>query len=771
MISTQIHGPICHTHGIRGFGDPSWGVMSVGISPRADEIKSGRPDTGRAGQLMDAIFESVQWPSTQVYHTNSICYECPEPSPEQLAACLPRLSEEILLYRPKLIICFGAVPAEQLIPVKKPKRGYLYHSELPYPHYKMYVYHPASVFNDNAFVYDISRDLSKINYILETDPAAAPKPEVYIVQSHEEAQYILSNLSGSCALDIETKMRDPNDDTGDIHSDDLLCLAISTSRLNDPVYVFPRECLDNLVWPATHQVKWIFQNGPFDTSGLRKYLGVHLIISEDTMYMSYAGDEYSGTFNLPRKGQNKLETLTAEYFGDVNYKEATKRAWSKHIQPPAHDLYTRNALDAHYTRLLVPVLRELRPPCPAYESLLLPAAMVFSEITERGAYIDSTASNKLLEDWLPIYLRLWMSIKEHVTNPKSRLQLQKYLFGTTEDGALGLTPTVFTPTGAPKTSKDVLRAILETAEFPIPFVSDLLDLNQYTYLLQNWVVGIKKHVKIDGRIHPNVLLHGPETGRRAYHDPAVQTIPKHGQNLQRIRSLFAATTDDYVIIEADYTQIEVWVGAYMANDPNLLHDLQSGDVHAATAKRLGLDPTNKEHRQAGKTINFLVQYGGGAGKAQSTLLSRGIEYSYAECALLIDKWRLAYPRYWAWTEEIWHQIQTEGVLTSPFGRMRRCPLVTDPSWRSQFINWPVQSTAGDYVLSSIIELHPLLKPLDSYVLFDVHDSLVAEVSKKHLQEAIHLIKSIMEAPKAGMPGVKVEVTVGPNLLDQKPWRG
>lgn len=750
-MPNSIHGIKCCPLGIRGYGDPTSGLMFVGIHPGPEEMKSGRPDTGQAGQLMDQCVLSGGWEPTNTYHTNLICHNAAVIDKATIAACKPRLLAEIEVYRPHLIVFFGAIPAGEF-GIKK--RGYMNLKTYPYPHWELYTYHPAAVLHgQNGFVYDIMRDLAKIPRIMSMPPALT-RPEYSVVTDPTIAQYVMDTVykpsveqGHLLAMDIETRLHNPNEDEVEAFDDIMRCMSVYDGV---SLTVFTKPSLQGVTWPTSPRI--IYHNGQFDTIGLRQYADLDLPITHDTCLGSYAGDEYSGTFEAPRKGQNKLETLVGEYFGDTEYKEETKKSWRKHIEPPDQALWQRNAYDSYYTWHLHPVLQQLRPPFPAYEQLLIPAANMFSEIVERGAYVSQPAMSALIREWGPQYAELILQVKDHVNNPRSWQQLSKYLYGPIEDGGLALS-------GGPSTAAKVLRDIDH------PFAKNVVQLRELSYRMQHWIVGLKQHIKHDGRLHPNVLLHGPETGRRAYHKPPLQTIPKHGEQLSRIRTLFAATTDDYVIMEADYSQIEVWVGAYLSGDTALLADLQSGDVHSATAVRLGLDPSDDLMRQVGKTTNFLMQYGGGGGKLQQTLAAKNIHVSLAFCNNVVSTWRKAYPRYAQWTEEIWQQIQNEGLITTPFGRVRRCPLVTDPSWRATFINWPVQSTAGDYTLTSMLSLHKQLAPYDSYILFDVHDSIVMEVNKAHLPDVVSLVRHVMQAPRVGLPGVKVEISIGPDMYD------
>lgn len=758
----EQHGPPCCAEGIRGFGDVTSRLMFVGISPREAEMSAGKPDRGPAGRLMNDILDSVEWPRAQAYHTNTICYPCKEPTPQEIAICKPRLLQEIEWIKPRLIVCMGKVPAEAL---GITHRGWIYPKQLHLdPHdpdaitYIMYTYHPSSVFQGNQFIYDIVRDFQKIPLVMNDERWPQRLEEYTTIDDPTTAQEILDSIrpGSRVALDIETRLSDPNTDDIDVYADDLRCLSIYDGISS---YVFTNTACQGLHWPVDKDIQWTFHNGPFDIMGMQQYLGTHLPIVEDTQYMSYARDEFRGTATFHRQTMNKLEDLAAEYFADMDYKTVTKAYWRKKIEPPAQDLHKRNAYDAFYTYHLVDILRKFEP-CPAYQTLLIKGGETFAEIVHHGVHIDTEAHRALAAEWGAAYIKLYAKLSEFTNKkPTSPRQVSRYMYG--EDG-LALP-------GGPSTAKAVLAALDH------PFARDVTTFRNIEYLLKNWVLLLPKYIKRDGRLRYNVLLHGTETGRRAYHDPPMQTIPKHGERLERIRALFSATNEDYVIIEADYSQIEMWIARYLSEDEAMHEDLTrvipilgKPDMHYATALRLGafdLLSSTDEARQVGKTANFLFQYGGGAGKLQATLHARGIDVSMQFCQEMVNRYRQSYPRFNEWCDKIYHEANTKGYISTPFGRYRRFPIITDPSWRSQIINFPVQSTAGDYTLSSIIDLHPLFKErhLDAHILFDVHDSIVLEVHKDHVDEVVALLHEVMEAPKVGLGSVKIDVKIGAHL--------
>jgi uracil-DNA glycosylase family 4 len=143
---SEVYGPICHEYGIRGYGDPSEGVIIVGIAPGRDEIeRSGKPFTGQSGKLLDASLENAGWPRSKVYTTNTICWWNNKPTPIEIERCGPRFRSELLELKPKLIVTAGVIANETVMGRKRPKgsRGSINWSD----YWKCYVldtHHPSA---------------------------------------------------------------------------------------------------------------------------------------------------------------------------------------------------------------------------------------------------------------------------------------------------------------------------------------------------------------------------------------------------------------------------------------------------------------------------------------------------------------------------------------------------------------------------------------------------------------------------------------------------
>lgn len=796
---TQTVGPMCHPHGIRGFGNTQAGVIVVGIAPGHDEYETTkRPFTGKSGQLLDDLLNFSGWSREKVYATNCICWLDNAPVPADIEKCSRRLYYELTEYNPRVIVTMGVIANETITGAKRRKgsRGSVTWSD----RWKCYIldtHHPSFALQAQSLsvVQDIIRDLSKIPEVLtwQRDGSHADVA-YYAVQTIDEAQRALNMLprTSPVTLDIETS----NTDVADIdaYTDQLLCFAVSFMRDGKEYnYVFPQTIFPDCVRNGTHvrafkqhgkcgacdlsehvfdwptDVQWSFQAGQGDIHGLFLYFGVQLPLYDDTMLMSYCIDE--------RPGYHGLKDNAREFLGSGWYEAEVKPFYKGKMNllpPEAVNEY--NAKDAAYTRRLAPIFRrrmEEDNTVSLYTDLLLPSIRVFLDQQIRGINIDQARLKQLAyEGWFPRYLEMQKEIaaEAHALgwptedfNTKSALQMRD-LFSK----VLGVEPTKWSPkTGLPSYDKETLDSIKH------PFAARVRELRTLD-TITDYVLAVTNHLKYDGLLHPMASVTTTRTGRTSYRDPAMQTIPKPytvGADYARLREVIIPhNPDTHEIIEADYNQIEVWLAWAESRDPTLLEHLQSGDVHSRTAEgafnvqRGDFTPGKwSEYRQNAKRIRFGLQYGEGAEKLSSPP-PIGLGCSIVEARKYVMGFWKTYPNHRRWTLDIQKQVVDEGYLRTPSGRVMRFPMVLDHKSLRQAINFPIQANASDYCLKAMIKLAPLLLAMDAHILLMIHDALVVESPKHRRAEVIELIRQVMTEPQFdGYPSVGVEVAVGPNL--------
>jgi uracil-DNA glycosylase family 4 len=814
---TMTQGLLCHDYGIRGYGNPSSGVVVVGIGPGRDEAeRTKRPFTGTSGRLLDALLKHAGWSRDKIYATNVVCWFNNSPSPAEIEECRPRFVKELRDLSPKLIIAAGAIASEALLGTKRRpgQRGAVLWSDY-WNAYVLDTHHPSFALQSQSMnaVQDIIRDLSKIEMVLGWPPRAEhTKVRYSLVNSLEEAQQVLDSLptSGeSVSLDIETS--NPDDENIDAYSDQLLCFSVSWwSSLGKyertivfPTHIFPLCVRDGthvrswdasgrcpscdlprkaLIFPAN--IRWLFQYGQADIPALHIYLGNGPTLHDDTMLMSVCVDERPRTEGQKgTTGQHGLKPNAREWLGAGWYNDPVKPFYKGKLnQVPPDDIYAYNAKDAAYTRRLPAVFL---PRMAAdgtdglYRNLLIPATQTFIQMQMRGIKINWDTLQELAcgkEGWFMRYFDTYKELQLEAAdigwpstdiNLNSNPQLAKFFYQI-----IGLDITKYTKGGKPAVDKETLDLMDH------PFAAKLRAYRTLDTMV-DYLMQVYAHLKWDGLIHPQAYVSTTRTGRTSYRNPSLQNFPKDytvGADYARFRETIEPhNTDTHELLESDYGQIEVWLGWAYSRDPVLLEHLESGDVHTRTAegafntKRELHSPEEwTEYRQRAKHIRFGIQYGEGA-KGLTRQPPIGIGGTVAAAQKYIDNYKRTYPTYTQWMLDIQREALTKGFLRTPDGRVMRFPIVMDHKQLRQSVNFPIQNTASAYNLKSMIALeHPnfnqQLRAMNSWVILNIHDCLVIESDRRYRTEVAALVREVMEAPKFdGFPSIKVDIKVGPNL--------
>lgn len=805
------NGPICHPHGIRGYGDPDYSVVLVGIAPGRDEIeRTKRPFTGASGKLLDALLSGSGWSRDKIYATNTICWWNNAPTPTEIEGCGVRFRHELSALKPKLVITAGAIANETVMGHKRKKgsRGSVVWSD----RWKAYIldtHHPSYALQAQSMdaVQDILRDLEKIPRILDWPTGGDVSRVIYsTVETREQAQRVLDNLPRDgrvVSCDIETSSLDI--EVIDAFTDQLLCFVVSydNDAGQEQNIVFPQRLFPSCVRDGTHtrgyrhmgtcpdpncpvggpqwinwpveDVRWTFQAGQNDIAGLYQFFGVRLPLREDTQLMSVCCDE--------RPGHHGLKENAREYLAAGWYNETVKPFYKGKMHLlKSEQIEEYNAKDGAYTKRLVPIHRsrmEADDTSRLYERLLVPAMDTFIDMQIRGINVDQNALQELAysdDGWFRRYLKTYRDLQLEAQeigwptddlNFNSSPQMRKLFFEI-----LGISPTKWSKkTGAPSLDKETLD------KMDHPFAAKIRAYRTLDTMV-DYVLAVYNHIKLDGLLHPSANVATTRTGRTSYRDPAMQTIPKDytvGADYARLREIIVPhNPDTHEIIEADYNQIEVWVSWFHSQDPVLLEHLESGDVHSATAEgafQLKRDSMPKSewgvYRQNAKKIRFGLMYGEGA-EGLSRPKPVGIGGTRQNAQKFVNNFWNTYPTHFKWTKDIQRQVLERGFIRTASGRVMRFPVVLDHKQLRQAVNFPIQADATDYNLLSMIELAPLLRRYNSWIILNVHDALVIEADRRYRSEILALLHEVMTKPKFdGYPGIGIEVKVGDNLGNVK----
>ncbi len=402
---------------------------------------------------------------------------------------------------------------------------------------------------------------------------------------------------------------------------------------------------------------------------------------------------------------------------------------------------------------------------PLYTGLEMPLLEVLADMERSGVRLDPGILGEMSENLARSLSGLEDKIAEsagerfNINSPK---QLCHILFEK-----LKLKPVRKGKTGY-STDVDVLTRLAEKHELP----SLILEYRQLAKLKSTYVDALPQLINPEtGRVHTSFNQAVTSTGRLSSSNPNLQNIPIRTELGRNIRRAFIAEPG-YLILSADYSQIELRIMAQISQDPAFLQAFRDGeDIHASTAALLfNIFPTmlTPEHRRLAKIINFGVMYGMGAHS-----LSEQLGISHAEAKRYIENYFATHPGVQSYINRIVEEAKEKGFVTTLLGRRRyvkdihsRNRNVAEFAKRTA-INTPIQGSAADLIKKSMIELHRSLKAerLKSYMILQVHDELVLEVKEEELEKTRTLVKEVMEGAMELSVPLVVDIGCGKHWLE------
>lgn len=266
-----------------------------------------------------------------------------------------------------------------------------------------------------------------------------------------------------------------------------------------------------------------------------------------------------------------------------------------------------------------------------------------------------------------------------------------------------------------------------------------------------------------GRIHTSFNQALTTTGRLSSNNPNLQNIPVRTPEGAKVREAFVPRDENYILLAADYSQIELRLIAEISGEKAMLKAFQEGqDIHTATAARVFEVPyeeVTREQRYKAKTVNFSIIYGAGA-----TNLSQQLDIKRAEAKQLIENYFKQYPGLKAYMDDVVSEAREKGFVTTLLGRRRylrninsRNGIMRSADERNA-INSPVQGSAADMIKLAMIKVHKALKEgnFQTKMILQVHDELIFDVLKEELEAIKPLVEKNM---REAMPGLQVPIVV------------
>jgi DNA polymerase-1 len=404
-----------------------------------------------------------------------------------------------------------------------------------------------------------------------------------------------------------------------------------------------------------------------------------------------------------------------------------------------------------------------------FDEIEIPLVKVLADMEKEGIRVDVDFLKSLSKELDNDIKSLEKNIYEtagHSFNLASPKQLGEVLFDKLKIGGAKQKKT---KTGQYATGEEVLSYLANDN----PIVKDILNWRQLIKLQNTYVDALPNQVdKITGRIHTDYMQTVAATGRLSSNNPNLQNIPIRTERGRQIRKAFVARDENYTLISADYSQIELRIIAALSGEENMIKAfLNNEDIHKSTASKVfdvPLEEVTREQRSHAKTVNFGIIYGVSAfGLSNQTSLSR------SESAALIEAYYKTYPRLKTYIQEQIEFARENGYVQTILGRRRylkdinsQNAMVRGGAERNA-VNAPIQGSAADIIKIAMINIHKKLTSENwkSKMLLQVHDELVFDVHNDELEKIQPMIKHEMEnAFKLDVP-LTVELGMGKDWLE------
>ncbi|MVX34453.1 DNA polymerase I [Myroides sp. LoEW2-1] len=404
-----------------------------------------------------------------------------------------------------------------------------------------------------------------------------------------------------------------------------------------------------------------------------------------------------------------------------------------------------------------------------FQNIEVPLVPVLADMESEGIRLDidflASLSGALDQDIKQLEKAIYEEAGEEF-NLASPKQLGDILFDKLKIG--GSKPKK-TKTGQYATGEEILSDLAPKHQI----VQDILDWRQLIKLQNTYVDALPKQVDPrTKRVHTEYMQAVAATGRLSSNNPNLQNIPIRTERGRSVRKAFVARDENYVIMAADYSQIELRIIAALSEEPNMIESFKNGeDIHRSTAARVfnvPLEEVTKEQRSHAKTVNFGIIYGVSAfGLSNQTNLSR------SESKELIDTYYATYPKLKDYIAKQIDFAREHGYVQTILGRRRYLKdinshnAVVKGAAERNAVNAPIQGSAADIIKIAMINIHKKLisEKWQSKLLLQVHDELVFDAHKEELENLKTMVKQEMENAFTLSVPLIVDLGVGQNWLE------
>ena len=483
-------------------------------------------------------------------------------------------------------------------------------------------------------------------------------------------------------------------------------------------------------------------------------------ISDDTAIAAYLVD--------PAKNEYTIEKLASEYFGTVIEKPEVKQlSLLDDVETDRSEYLAKCAVALGVLNERIGDKIKENGQEKLYQEVELPLVTVLAHLEINGFLVDDNQlkefADKLGEKIDALTNEIYMLAGEefNINSPK---QLGVILFEKLE-----LKPVKKTKTGY-ATNADVLEKLRDKH----PIVNFIMEYRQLAKLKSTYCDGLTAVVNPNThRIHSVFTQTVTVTGRLSSTEPNLQNIPTRTELGREIRKMFVAK-DGYVLVDADYSQIELRVLAHIANDETMINAFRNNeDIHAVTASQvlgIPLEDVTKEQRSSAKAVNFGIVYGIG-----EFSLAQDLHISVKEAKAYIESYLEKYHGVRNYMESIKEQAKKDGYVKTKLNRIRYIPELKSPNYNiRQFgervaLNTPIQGTAADIIKLAMVRVDNRLinEGLKSKLILQVHDELIVEAHKDEVDKVKQILSEEMQGAMELNVPLKVDMSTGHSWYDAK----
>jgi DNA polymerase I len=591
-----------------------------------------------------------------------------------------------------------------------------------------------------------------------------------IIQGDLGLKLLLQNLNNQTSVCFDTETTGINT----LHAE-LVGLAFSYEKGKGFYVPFPENqveaqtLIDKFIpFFENENIEKIGQNLKYDLKILANYnivvkgklfdtMIAHYLINPDMRhgmdilsetYLKYAPKPIEDLIGKKGKGQKSMREVPLEEIKEYAVEDADVTIQLKEI-------FTLE-LDKTETKKL-------------FDEIEIPLVSVLAAMETEGINLDvpflKSLSSELAVDIKVLEDKIYETAgqKFNLASPK---QLGDILFDKLQIGGAKQKKT---KTGQYATGEEVLSYLANEHEI----VSAILDWRSLIKLQNTYVEALPLQVDSkSGRVHTDYMQTVAATGRLSSNNPNLQNIPIRTERGRQIRKAFIPRDENYTMLSADYSQIELRIIAALSGEENMILAFQNGeDIHKSTAAKVfevALEDVTREQRSHAKTVNFGIVYGVSAfGLSNQTSLSR------KESAELIEAYYVTYPRLKSYINEQIQFARENGYVQTILGRRRylkdinSANAVVRGAAERNAVNAPIQGSAADVIKIAMINIHKKLTSENwkSKMLLQVHDELVFDVHNTELEKIKPMIKHEMENAFQMQVPLEVELGVGVNWLE------